>query len=202
MLQPQQLLIATHNKHKLEEIRPLIPAGFKLISLDDVHFFDEIEETALTLEGNAMLKAEQLYEKFSIDCFADDTGLEVKSLKGQPGVFSARYAGPGHDFEKNIDKLLSELEPFSDRQARFRTVICLFFKSSVYYFEGIVNGQIIRHRHGNSGFGYDPVFIPDGKTRTFAEMAMKEKNEISHRAIAVQKMIDFLRERSLTKADF
>lgn len=190
---PLPLLIATHNRHKLEEIKPLIPDGFELVSLDDVNFTGEIPETAATLEGNALMKVQYLHDQLHIDCFADDTGLEVETLGGRPGVHSARYAGNEHDFNKNIDKLLAELKPFSNRKARFRTVICLIFNDKVHYFEGIVNGRIIKTRKGKEGFGYDPVFIPEGKTKTFAEMPLAEKNKISHRAMAVNKMIIFLK---------
>jgi XTP/dITP diphosphohydrolase len=188
----KDILIVTRNRHKFAEISSILPAGYSLLSLNDINFPDDIEETASTLEGNARLKAKTIYDRFSIPCFADDTGLEVEALGGMPGVFSARYAGPEHDFEKNIDKLLAELRNAGNRNARFRTVICLLLNSKEYFFEGVINGTIITSRRGNSGFGYDPVFIPDGYNLTFAEMTIEDKNAISHRAIAVRKMADFL----------
>jgi len=189
-----KLLIVTHNLHKFREISAILPENISLISLNDIHFEEEIAETCSTLEGNAHLKARLIYDKYKIDCFADDTGLEVESLHGNPGVYSARYAGLGHDFEKNIDKLLTELKGFSNRKARFRTVICLILDNNEYYFEGIVNGQILTERRGKSGFGYDPVFLPDGYLCSFAEMILEEKNKISHRAEAINKMVEFLQK--------
>jgi XTP/dITP diphosphohydrolase len=189
----KELIFATNNKHKLTEIQSIVGSEFSIRSLEDIGCTEDIAETAATLEGNALLKAEYVFNKFGINCFADDTGLEVEALDGRPGVFSARYASSGHDFEANIDKVLSELNGVSNRKARFRTVIALHLDGSVHYFEGIVNGKIIHTRKGIKGFGYDPVFLPDGYELTFAEMPLSEKNKISHRARAVGKLVDFLK---------
>jgi XTP/dITP diphosphohydrolase len=189
----KELIFATNNKHKLTEIQSIVGSEFSIRSLEDIGCTEDIAETATTLEGNALLKAEYVFNKFGINCFADDTGLEVEALDGRPGVFSARYASSGHDFEANIDKVLSELNGVSNRKARFRTVIALHLDGSVHYFEGIVNGKIIHTRKGIKGFGYDPVFLPDGYELTFAEMPLSEKNKISHRARAVGKLVDFLK---------
>jgi len=189
----KELIFATNNKHKLTEIQSIAGSDFIIRSLEDIGCNEEIAETATTLEGNALLKAEYVYNKYGLNCFADDTGLEIDALDGRPGVFSARYATTGHDFEANIDKVLSELEGVSNRKARFRTVIALHLAGSVNYFEGIVNGEIIHTRKGIKGFGYDPVFVPDGYQLTFAEMPLSEKNKISHRARAVSKLFDFLK---------
>lgn len=187
-----ELIFATNNLHKLTEIQHIIGDSFSLRSLQQIGCFDDIPETAPTLEGNALLKAQYIFEKYGKNCFADDTGLEVEALDGRPGVYSARYASDGHDFEANIDKILNELEGVNNRKARFRTVIALILNSSVHYFEGIVNGEIISERKGSKGFGYDPVFKPLGYENTFAEMPLLEKNKISHRALAVSKLVDFL----------
>jgi XTP/dITP diphosphohydrolase len=189
----KELIFATNNKHKLTEIQSIVGSEFSIRSLEDIGCTEDIAETAATLEGNALLKAEYVFNKFGMNCFADDTGLEVEALDGRPGVFSARYASSGHDFEANIDKVLSELNGVSNRKARFRTVIALHLDGSVHYFEGIVNGKIIHTRKGIKGFGYDPVFLPDGYELTFAEMPLSEKNKISHRARAVGKLVDFLK---------
>lgn len=188
-----ELIFATNNKYKLTEIQSIVGSDFIIRSLEDIGCTEDIAETASTLEGNALLKAEYVYSKYGINCFADDTGLEVEALDGRPGVFSARYATTGHDFEANIDKVLSELQGVSNRKARFRTVIALHLDGSVSYFEGIVNGEIIRARTGIEGFGYDPVFVPDGYELTFAEMPLSEKNKISHRARAVSKLVEYLK---------
>jgi XTP/dITP diphosphohydrolase len=188
-----ELIFATNNKHKLTEIQSIVGSDFNIRSLGDIGCTEDIAETAATLEGNALLKAEYVYTKYGMNCFADDTGLEVEALDGRPGVYSARYATDGHDFEANIDKVLSELEGISNRKARFRTVIALYLDGSVNYFEGIVNGEIIHERKGIKGFGYDPVFLPDGYELTFAEMPLSEKNKISHRARAVVKLVEYLK---------
>ena len=188
-----ELIFATNNKHKLTEIQSIVGSDFIIRSLGDIGCTEDIAETASTLEGNALLKAEYVYTKYGMNCFADDTGLEVEALDGRPGVYSARYATDGHDFEANIDKVLSELEGISNRKARFRTVIALYLDGSVNYFEGIVNGEIIHERKGIKGFGYDPVFLPDGYELTFAEMPLSEKNKISHRARAVVKLVEYLK---------
>jgi len=187
-----ELVIATHNNHKLGEIKPLIPAPFHLLSLDDVKIFDEIPETADSLEGNAYQKAHFVFSRIHKNCFADDTGLEVDALDGRPGVYSARYAGEGCSYAENNIKLLNELNGIENRKACFRTIICLILDGKPYYFEGKVNGTIITELRGNQGFGYDPVFIPDGHSLTYAEMGFEEKNSLSHRAIAVNKLREFL----------
>ena len=191
-----ELIFATNNLHKLTEIQSLIGDNFILKSLQQIGCTEDIPETAPTLEGNALLKAQYIYDRFGKNCFADDTGLEIEALDGRPGVFSARYATDGHDFEANIDKVLEELAELENRKARFRTVIALILDGTVYYFEGIVNGEIIAERKGIKGFGYDPVFLPDGYELTFAEMPLDEKNKISHRARAVNKLVDFLNLKS------
>jgi len=187
-----ELIFATNNLHKLTEIQALISDNFILKSLQQIGCTEDIPETAPTLEGNALLKAEYIFNKYGKNCFADDTGLEIEALDGRPGVFSARYATDGHDFEANIDKVLEELAGVENRKARFRTVVVLILDGSVHYFEGIVNGEIITERKGIKGFGYDPIFLPDGYEQTFAEMPLSEKNKISHRARAVSKLVDFL----------
>ncbi len=189
----RKIVFATNNRHKLEEIRPLLDKAIDLVLLADIGCTEDIAETADTLEGNALLKARYVFEKYGYDCFADDTGLEVEALDGRPGVFSARYAGDGHDFEANMTKVLEELQGVENRSARFRTVVALILGGKEYQFEGIVRGQIIQARRGNEGFGYDPVFLPDGSNLTFAEMSLADKNRISHRARAVEKLAEFLR---------
>ena len=188
----RKLVFATNNLHKLSEVRAIIGSQFEILSLNDIGFNEEIPETASTLEGNASLKSRAIYEKFGIDCFADDTGLEVEALNGQPGVYSARYAGPENDANKNTAKLLNELISTTNRKAQFRTVISLILNGSEYFFEGIVKGEISMEKRGNQGFGYDPVFIPEGYQKSFAELSAKEKNTISHRARATQKLSEFL----------
>jgi len=190
-----ELIFATNNLHKLTEIKSIIGDKFSIKSLQQIGCNEDIPETAPTLEGNALLKAEFVFNRYGKNCFADDTGLEIEALNGRPGVFSARYATNGHDFEANIDKVLSELSGIENRKARFRTVIALILDGSVHYFEGIVNGEIIAERKGGKGFGYDPVFLPDGYQLTFAEMSLSEKNTISHRAKAVNRLVEFLNLR-------
>lgn len=189
------LVFATNNLHKLEEVRDILGGSFRIASLKEIGCTDDIPETADTLDGNALQKARYVKDKFGYDCFADDTGLEVEALGGAPGVFSARYAGPGHDSEANMRKLLKELEGKTNRQAQFRTVVALLLDGEEYTFEGIVRGTILTERRGTAGFGYDPVFVPEGYAETFAEMGSEEKNRISHRARAVQKLADFLHKR-------
>lgn len=188
----KKFVFATNNAHKLEEVSNILGNKIELLSLKDIGCHDEIPETADTLEGNALQKARYIFERYHTDCFADDTGLEVEALNGAPGVYSARYAGDAHDSEKNMRKLLEELKGIENRKAQFRTVFALIIDGKEHLFEGIIKGQIISVRKGNSGFGYDPVFIPDGYTQTFAEMGNAEKNKISHRAIATQKLCNFL----------
>ena len=188
------LVFATNNAHKLEEVRAILGNDFQIASLKEIGCHDEIPETADTLEGNAMQKAQYIKDKFGMDCFADDTGLEVEALNNAPGVFSARYAGPGHDSEANMKKLLHEMEGKENRKARFRTVITLLLDGKEYTFEGIVKGNIIEEKRGDSGFGYDPIFVPEGYDLTFAELGNDIKNKISHRAEAVKKLSAFLKK--------
>ena len=188
----RQLVFATNNRHKLVEVAAKIGNRFKLLSLDDIGCRDGIEETGLTFAENASLKSRFIHQKFKLDCFADDSGLQVDALKGEPGVFSARYGGTHGDHEANIDKLLKNLGNSPDRKARFRTVISLILDGREHFFEGVVDGAIRRERAGTGGFGYDPIFQPDGFDITFAEMSLEEKNRISHRARAVEKLVAFL----------
>lgn len=189
----RKLVFATNNAHKLEEIRAILGDKVEVLSLKDIQCDVDIPETADTLEGNAVLKAEYIYRHYGLDCFADDTGLEVEALNGAPGVYSARYAGgEGHDSEANMRKLLAEMEGKTNRKAQFRTVICLIEGGAEHLFEGVVKGEIIEEKRGASGFGYDPVFMPEGYTETFAEMGSEEKNCISHRARAVQALCAYL----------
>ena len=187
-----KLVFATNNQHKLKEVQKMLPNSIQLLSLKDIHCFDEIEETATTLEGNARLKADHITEKYGYHCFADDTGLEINSLNGQPGVFSARYAGEHGDSEKNMQKVLNNLAGKVDRIAQFRTVIALNLNHKQYVFEGVCKGEITSEKSGKEGFGYDPIFKPKGYSLSFAEMSSEEKNKISHRGIAVQQLVQFL----------
>ncbi len=189
----KKLVFATNNAHKLDEIRAILGDKIEVLSLKDINCDADIPETADTLEGNAALKAEYIYKNYGLDCFADDTGLEVEALGGAPGVYSARYAGgDGHDSEANMRKLLKELDGEQNRKAQFRTAICLIEQGEEHLFEGIVKGSIIEQKRGASGFGYDPVFMPEGYEETFAEMGNAEKNKISHRARAVEKLCEYL----------
>lgn len=190
----RKLVFATNNKHKLEEARLIFEDSFDILSLEDIGCFTDIPETADTLEGNALLKAQYVKEHFGYDCFADDTGLEIPFLGNAPGVFSARYAGDDKDSKANMRKILRELEDAPDRRARFRTAIALIMDNKEYLFEGIVNGTIIKEERGSAGFGYDPVFVPDGYAGTFAELGIDVKNQISHRAIAINNLKQFLNE--------
>lgn len=186
-----KIVFATNNAHKIDEIRNILRKEIEILSLKDIGCREDIPENEPTLEGNARQKARYIKEKYGYDCFADDTGLEVVALGGKPGVYSARYAGPGHDSEANIRKLLKEMEKTEDRRARFRTVIALMEGEKEYLFEGIVEGRIIREKRGDRGFGYDPIFVPEGFDTSFAEMSMNEKNRISHRARALKKLTDY-----------
>ncbi len=203
----KKIVFATNNAHKLSEIRQILGERIEVLSLNDIGCHADIPETADTLKGNALQKAEYVASHYHIDCFADDTGLEVDALGGAPGVHSARYAGgEGHDSEANMRKLLAELGENNNRKARFRTVIALIeleddestefplHFNNTKFFEGIVEGQITRERHGDEGFGYDPIFQPDGYEQTFAELGMEIKNRISHRARAVEKLVRYLSE--------
>ena len=189
----KKLVVATNNAHKLEEIAAILGYEMELLSLKDIQCFDDIPETADTLEGNARQKALYIYNNYGMDCFADDTGLEVEALNGAPGVFSARYAGDGHDSEANMQKLLHELEGKENHKAQFRTAICLILNGEEHLFEGLVKGEIIGEKRGGSGFGYDPIFVPEGHELTFAELGNEIKNTISHRARAVEKLCMFLK---------
>ena len=193
----KRLVFATNNAHKLEEIRAILGNSIEILSLADIHCHADIPETADTLEGNARQKSRYVYEHYGLDCFADDTGLEVESLGGAPGEYSARYAnGQGHDSQANMNKLLKEMEEKNDRKAQFRTIISLIEKGEERQFEGIVKGQITREKRGESGFGYDPIFQPDGYETTFAELGSDIKNRISHRARAVAALCDYLRKNN------
>jgi len=193
----KKIVFATNNLHKLKEVRAMMPDGISIVGLPELQLDEDIPETADTLEGNALQKAQYVCQKFGLDCFADDTGLEVKALNGRPGVHSARYAGEQHNSNANISKLLDELSGQTDRTARFRTVIALIINGEEHFFEGIVNGRIAETRHGEGGFGYDPVFIPENQTETFAQLGEEIKNTISHRALAVSKLVEFLSRNEL-----
>ncbi|SEK72294.1 non-canonical purine NTP diphosphatase [Parapedobacter koreensis] len=187
-----QLVFATNNAHKLEEVQAIVGQGFRILTLADIGCTDDIPETGDTFEANASQKSTYLYTKYGYDCFADDSGLEVEALGNEPGVYSARYAGT-RDMEKNIDLLLQRLGDHQNRKARFRTVISLQIAGNEYFFEGAVEGKIGHSRQGIGGFGYDPLFIPNGYDRTFAQMTADEKNAISHRSVAVAKLAEFLK---------
>lgn len=188
-----ELVFATNNAHKLEEVQAIIGDKFSIRSLTDIGCSDDIPETGVTFEENAKQKTDYLVDRYNLDCFGDDSGLEIDALNGEPGVYSARYSG-SRDMEKNIDLVLSRLGDNPGRTARFRTVISLFLNKQQYFFEGVIEGRIIHERRGSRGFGYDPIFIPTGYDKTFAEMSPNEKNKISHRAIAVGKLAAFLKE--------
>lgn len=188
-----KLVFATNNAHKLEEVSAILGEKVELLSLSDIDCHTDIPETADTLEGNALLKSSYIFKNYHLDCFADDTGLEVEALGGAPGVFSARYAGgEGHNAEANMLKLLHEMEGKENRKAQFRTAVSLILNGKEYLFEGVIKGEIIKEKRGNSGFGYDPVFVPEGYNQTFAELGNDVKNKISHRALAVNKLCEFL----------
>lgn len=187
-----KLVFATHNKNKLKEVNSLMPGSIQLLSLGDISVNDDIPETASTLEDNAMLKAQYIFDRFGLACFADDSGLEVAALDNEPGVYSARYAGAQKNDEDNIHKLLHNMQGVENRKARFRTVIALIINGEKQLFSGEIKGTITHGKQGTNGFGYDPIFIPDGYDQSFAQMTAAEKNAISHRAIATQKLIAFL----------
>jgi XTP/dITP diphosphohydrolase len=207
-----KLLFASQNKHKIEEIRPLLPPSIELLSLTELNFFEDIPETSPTLTGNALQKAQFIFDKFSTllpsggvaGCFADDTGLEIQALDGRPGVYSARYASLNESFgqagekksaDDNIQKILQELKGQENRSAEFKTIIALVGFGKPLLFEGILKGTITKDKRGTNGFGYDPVFMPDGYSITFAEMSLAEKNKLSHRAIAVRKFAEYLKNK-------
>ena len=186
------LIFATSNQIKVLEIQKILPKKFNIKSLKDLNYFEDVPENETTIEGNAIFKAKYIYEKFNINVFADDTGLEVEALNGEPGVHSARYAGTTRNSEKNIKKLLKNLKNIKNRNARFKTVIALIIDNKLHIFSGIVEGYILDSPKGNNGFGYDPIFCPNGFDKSFAELTLKEKNLISHRSLAMKKLIDFI----------
>ena len=188
----RKLVFATHNAHKVDEVRAILPASVELVGLAALGCHDEIPETGDTLRDNALQKVQYIHDRFGVDCFADDTGLEVEALDGAPGVYSARYAGEPADFTKNRAKLLAALTGISNRRAQFRTVVSLILNGKTYFFEGIVTGRIIAEERGVGGFGYDSVFVPDGYDKTFAELPAAVKNSISHRARAMEQLNNFL----------
>jgi XTP/dITP diphosphohydrolase len=189
-----KLVFATNNLNKLKEVQEMLPSNIELLSLKDINCLEEIPETANTLEGNAKIKADHITNNYNYNCFADDTGLEVTALNGEPGVYSARYAGEPANAENNMQKLLLNLEGSSQREAQFRTSICLNVDGKQYFFDGICKGDILSKRKGEKGFGYDPIFQPKGFSQSFAEMSSEEKNKISHRGLAIQKLINFLKD--------
>lgn len=188
----RKLVFATHNAHKVDEVRAILPASVELVGPAALGCHDEIPETGNTLRDNALQKVQYIHDRFGVDCFADDTGLEVEALDGAPGVYSARYAGEPADFAKNRAKLLAALTGISNRRAQFRTVVSLILNDKTYFFEGIVTGRIIAEERGVGGFGYDSVFVPDGYDKTFAELPAAVKNSISHRARAMEQLNTFL----------
>lgn len=187
-----KLVFATNNAHKLEEIQQIVGDRIELLSLKDIGCHEDIDETGETLEENALIKSRYVKEKYGYDCFGDDTGLEVEALNGAPGVYSARYAGDGHDAQANMKKLLTEMDGLENRRARFRTVIALILNGKEHLFEGEIRGHIESEKKGTNGFGYDPIFVPEGYIQTFAELGNEIKNTISHRALATQKLCNFL----------
>lgn len=191
----KKLVFATNNAHKLSEIRAILKDKVEILSLSDINCNVDIPETEDTLEGNSLLKARYVYDHYNLNCFADDTGLEVEALHGAPGVHTARFAGDNKDTNANVDKLLKCLEGEQNRKACFRTVITLIFDGDVEVFEGCIHGEITKQREGTDGFGYDPVFKPENSDKTFAEMGADEKNKISHRGLAVQKLCNYLQEK-------
>jgi XTP/dITP diphosphohydrolase len=191
-----QLVFASNNKNKIKEIQQLLPTTIKILSLEDIGCHEDIPETADTIEGNAILKANYVTQKYGLDCFADDTGLEVEALNGAPGVYSARYAGAQNNSENNMNKLLGALMDTTNRSAQFKTVITLNKDGKQHLFTGIAKGTITAEKHGNQGFGYDPIFQPEGYQQTFAELPSELKNKISHRGKATQQLINFLRKEN------
>ena len=188
-----QLIFATHNKNKVKEVKSLMPENINLLSLSDINFNDEIIENEVTIEGNALLKAKTIFHKTQTNCFADDSGLLVDALNGEPGVYSARYAGEHKSDNDNMNKLLDNLANKENKKAHFKTVLALIIDNKEYLFEGIITGTIINEKRGTLGFGYDPIFVPDGYNKTFGEMTLEEKAHISHRGLAIKKMNEFLK---------
>ena len=191
----KKLVFATNNKHKLDEVRAILEPEFSIVSLAELNCTEDIPETADTLDGNALIKAQYIHDKFGLDCFADDTGLEVDALNGEPGVYSARYSGEDHNAQNNMCKVLAMLGENKNRSAKFRTVIALIQGGQTTYFEGRINGNITVQPRGASGFGYDPIFVPENYVSTFAQLSAEEKNQISHRALAVKKLVDYLQQK-------
>lgn len=189
-----KLVFVTNNKNKLAEIKKILPDTINILSLKDINCNEEIEETANTLRGNAQLKADYITKNFGLNCFADDTGLEVETLNGEPGVHSARYAGEPANSENNTQKLLDLMKGKTNRKAQFKTSVCLNLNQKQYFFDGVCKGEILTEKKGEKGFGYDPVFKPNGYNLSFAEMTLKEKNKISHRGKAIKKLIEFLKK--------
>lgn len=189
-----QLVFASNNQNKIKEIQQLLPNSIQIISLEDIGCTEEIPETAATIEENAILKADYISKKYGYDCFADDTGLEVTALNGEPGVYSARYAGEQKNADDNMNKLLNALDNHSNRKAQFKTVIALNLNHKQFLFTGIAKGEITKEKKGNQGFGYDPIFQPSDYTQTFSELSMEIKNQISHRGKAIQQLVEFLNE--------
>jgi len=187
-----RLIFATNNPHKLEEVKQILSGFFQVVGMSEAGFTENIPENEPTLEGNARTKAQFIYSRTKANVFADDTGLEIESLNGEPGVFSARYAGPGKTSEDNLQLVLEKMKTAVNRKAQFRTAICLILNHKEYLFEGIVKGTLLTQKKGDSGFGYDPIFLPDGYSESFAQMPMNLKNQISHRGLAMQKMVSFL----------
>ena len=192
MIKHIDLIFATGNQNKLLEINKIIPNNVKIISLKDLKFSDDIPENENTIEGNAIYKAKYIYNKFNTNVFSDDTGLEVEALNGEPGVYSARYAGEACDSNDNINKLLKKLKKKKNRNARFKTIIALIIKNKIHIFEGIINGEILKNPIGENGFGYDSIFRPAGYSKSFAELSINKKNIISHRSLAIKKLINFI----------
>ena len=191
----KRLVFATVNPNKVKEVSEMLDDSFEVVSLKDIGFKDELPETQATIQGNALQKARTLHQALGVDCFSEDTGLEVDALNGEPGVNSARYAGPSKSSEDNIDLLLEKLKDERNRTARFRTVVALILDGQEHLFEGIAEGEILLERQGEGGFGYDPVFLPKGASKTFAQMDSEEKNAISHRGKAIRKLISFLKNQ-------
>ncbi len=191
-----KIVFATNNQHKIDEVQAIAGAHFTVQTLREVGFEGDIPETMPTIAGNSLQKAQYIFQQLSIDCFADDTGLEIEALDGAPGVYSARYAGEGCSFADNVNKVLQNMEGSSQRNARFISVFTLILNGEVFSFEGVIEGTITEKPHGAGGFGYDPIFIPKGYDKTFAELSPEVKNEISHRAIAATLMFDFLKQRN------
>lgn len=192
---PLKLVFATRNSYKIDEIARTMGSKYVVISMEEAGCTDDLPETSFTTAGNAMQKAQYFYDRFKMDCFAEDTSLEIEALDGRPGIYSARYAGPAKSFDDNVNKVLEELQGQSNRKAMFRTVIGLIFKGEHHIFEGIMKGTILTEKRGTGGFGYDPIFMPEGYEETYAEMDGQKKNAISHRALAVKKLVEFLEKQ-------